>query len=288
LFIFFDHDLMRTICNCKGGVLMNVQDICFLTDADLTISSIQLAGERCYPANWRFEQREDRPAHGIVFILEGSAVFQTPSGDYPVGKYDLAYLPKGCRYTTLGAAQGTYRFIFVSFQMTDDRALNQIPLPRVAQAPNPAPYVSLFHELSSKWIYKGPAYKIKCKAILMDILFRMIQDAIEEHQHLNNLTRIQPAVEFMEKHSHQVITVPQLARMVSLSESHFRRLFRQIFGIAPQEYLNSIRINRAKDLIWSGEYSLSEIARRTGFTNIYYFSRAFRKATGVAPSAFGL
>jgi AraC-like DNA-binding protein len=267
---------------------MNIQDIRFLTDADLTISSIQLAGERCYPANWHFEQKEDRLSHGVVFILEGSVVFQMTEGDIAAGKYDIVYLPRGCRYVTLGAPQGTYRFIFANFLLHDeDDALGQIPLKQVTKPANPAQYASLFHELASKWLFKGAVYKLKCKSLLMDILFHLIQDTIEEHQQLNNLTRIQSAVEYMEQHSDRAMSIPQLARMVSLSESHFRRLFHQIFGVAPQEYLNSIRINRAKDLIWSGEYTLSEIARRTGFTNIYYFSRAFRKATGVAPSAFG-
>ncbi len=271
----------------KGIRAMNVQDIRFLTDADLTISSIQLTGERYYPAHWRFDQREDRLSHGIVFVLEGHAVFQMADGDVPVGKYDILYLPRGCRYCTQGAPQGDYRFIFINFLMEDDQSLTRIPLKRVTKPANPALYDILFHEISSKWLFKGPVYKLKCKALLLDILYRLIQDTIEEHQQLNNLTRIQAAVEYMERHSDRPITIPQLARMVNLSESHFRRLFHQIFGVAPQEYLNSIRINRAKDLIWSGEYTLSEIARRTGFTNIYYFSRAFRKATGVAPSAFG-
>lgn len=271
----------------EGVFPVNVQNINFLTDADLTISSIQLAGERNYRGTWRFYQKEDRLSHGVVFILEGGATFKMSDGDVTVGKYDILYLPKGCRYTTESGPQGTYRFILANFQLTDDESLATIPLKRITRPTNPATYASLFHELSSKWIFKGVVYKLKCKSLLMDILFHLIQDTIEEHQQLNNLTRIQSAVDYMEQHAERPINIPQLAQMVNLSESHFRRLFRQIFGIPPQEYLNSIRINRAKDLIWSGEYKLSDVARKAGFTNIYYFSRAFRKATGIAPSAFG-
>lgn len=70
---------------------------------------------------------------------------------------------------------------------------------------------------------------------------------------------------------------------------HMRRLFREQVGKTPQEYLSSLRIRSAKKLLASrsvSNYSVSEIATMTGFNDISYFSRVFKNATGVSPSAY--
>ncbi|MDD5603124.1 MAG: helix-turn-helix transcriptional regulator, partial [Eubacteriales bacterium] len=78
----------------------------------------------------------------------------------------------------------------------------------------------------------------------------------------------------------------KLAETAEMSIPHFRRTFRQLYGVPPAEYINNIRIIRAKDMLRSGMYSVGEVAAGTGFKNIYYFSRFFKKNTGVPPSGF--
>jgi transcriptional regulator GlxA family with amidase domain len=70
---------------------------------------------------------------------------------------------------------------------------------------------------------------------------------------------------------------------------HMRRLFREQVGKTPQEYLSALRIRSAKKLLASravSNYSVSEISNMTGFSNVSYFSRAFKLATGMPPSLY--
>ena len=68
-----------------------------------------------------------------------------------------------------------------------------------------------------------------------------------------------------------------------MSETYFRRIFLRNFGISPIKYINNLKIDRAKDLITSGYYSISEAAEASGFHDNAYFTRKFKEATGVTP-----
>ena len=70
---------------------------------------------------------------------------------------------------------------------------------------------------------------------------------------------------------------------------HFRRLFRRAYGESPLEYLTSLRVNFAKRLLRENDclhYTVAQIATMSGFSDISYFSRVFKKCTGVSPRAY--
>ncbi len=74
-----------------------------------------------------------------------------------------------------------------------------------------------------------------------------------------------------------------MAQQLGMSYSKFRVLFKEQTGYAPREYENLIKLNRACDLLRSGQYSVSQIAEELGYSSIYYFSRAFKKQFGKSP-----
>jgi len=78
----------------------------------------------------------------------------------------------------------------------------------------------------------------------------------------------------------------ELAEQVGLSPSRFRTLFKALTGHSVVRYQNWVRVNKAKDLLLSGEYSVAQAAAEVGFHDTYYFSRLFRKMTGYAPSHY--
>jgi AraC-like DNA-binding protein len=82
------------------------------------------------------------------------------------------------------------------------------------------------------------------------------------------------------------IDFAHLASALGIGYSTFRHRFKQQTGISPAQFQNSIRINRAQDLLSSTDLSVSEIAAQTGFDTVYYFSRHFKKSTGLTPKAY--
>lgn len=71
-----------------------------------------------------------------------------------------------------------------------------------------------------------------------------------------------------------------------LSEKYFREKFKKMYGLSPTQYLMSLRLNEAAKLLQEGVLGVSEVAYSSGFSDVYYFSRLFKKKFLCAPSVF--
>lgn len=89
-----------------------------------------------------------------------------------------------------------------------------------------------------------------------------------------------------EEYATENLTVADLARLCSVTPEYFRRIFRSVYGVSPKRYINELKLSRAKELLQSGLYSVTEAALLSGYTDMSHFSRVFKKETGVSPKEF--
>jgi AraC-like DNA-binding protein len=69
-----------------------------------------------------------------------------------------------------------------------------------------------------------------------------------------------------------------------MSYAHFRRVFKQQSGLSPYQYHLQLRIHRAREMLHSTTLAVGQVAARLNFPNPYYFSKIFKKKTGMSPS----
>jgi len=81
-------------------------------------------------------------------------------------------------------------------------------------------------------------------------------------------------------------TSVQMARLAGLGVNRFNVLYKKFFGVSPVDDLIAMRIERAKVLLAQGGGPVGEVAERSGFSSLYYFSRIFKKRVGCSPRAF--
>lgn len=82
------------------------------------------------------------------------------------------------------------------------------------------------------------------------------------------------------------LTIEEVARQAGVSRSQLYRGFMDQFGCSPKEYLNRIRLSQAKLLLLRGDLSVGAVARSCGFDDPLYFSRIFRRETGITPMEY--
>jgi len=82
------------------------------------------------------------------------------------------------------------------------------------------------------------------------------------------------------------LDVPGLARIAFVSEAHFARTFRRVFGETPHRYLQRRRVERAMFLLRESRLSVTDICFRVGFGSPGTFSRTFRDIVGVSPREY--
>lgn len=93
-------------------------------------------------------------------------------------------------------------------------------------------------------------------------------------------------IEHIHSNLDEKITVERMASIACLSASHFGRVFRKETGRAPMEYVNGLRLERAKKLLLAGDRSVTEIALQCGFGSPSYFSACFQKEYRMTPKEY--
>lgn len=103
-----------------------------------------------------------------------------------------------------------------------------------------------------------------------------------------NLHAIRDAVDYINLHLADPITLADVARAVHISPSYLSSLFKDFFRVSMWSYIITKRIEKAISLLMdkNNPYSILEIALQCGFNNTTNFNRAFRKHTGLTPSEY--
>ncbi len=100
------------------------------------------------------------------------------------------------------------------------------------------------------------------------------------------LTLTAEIIQYLKEHLQETIRLEELVTRFPYSLSSIKRIFKQETGRSIIDYLNHLRIKKAIDLLEHTSLKMNDIARETGFADVYYFSNAFKKRTGISPTAY--
>lgn len=114
----------------------------------------------------------------------------------------------------------------------------------------------------------------------------MLIGEVKNKEYAPKKDKIYSCREYMDLYFRESDCLEKAAALSDVTRRRFNDIFRNTFDITPAKYVNSKRIEYAKVLLLSGAFSVSDIAPMCGFSDIYYFSKAFKKETGKTPSVF--
>jgi two-component system response regulator YesN len=92
--------------------------------------------------------------------------------------------------------------------------------------------------------------------------------------------------DFIHEHYMEEITRNEIAGEFFLTPSYLAKLYKRKTGVNVKDYINEYRIEKAKELLKSGECNVGNVAEKVGFDNFSYFSTLFKKITGVSPKEY--
>ncbi len=96
------------------------------------------------------------------------------------------------------------------------------------------------------------------------------------------------AIRYIRQHVAEPITVESILDHMTISRRQLEKRFRQVLGRSPASEIRRLRVERARELMMGSDRPLSEIARLSGFNDVSILGKAFRRETGLTPSAYRL
>lgn len=127
--------------------------------------------------------------------------------------------------------------------------------------------------------------QIRFQMLLLSILrqFRMNDAGNGEDQMRQT---VQGSVEYVKEHYDKPLTIKQLVEMTDLNRRHYTQVFKEATGKIPIDFLNTVRIEKAQQLLLMTKDKLDDIAQAVGYSNEYYFNRKFKQTVGVTPGQY--
>lgn len=155
-----------------------------------------------------------------------------------------------------------------------------------------AVYRTILEDLISHLVRRTNAredYYIDAK--LLELVYHLKKDgarnrSIRRISSLKENRSVQKAIEYIKANFARELTLSELSAIAGYSPNHFQHIFTEIMGVSPREYIETVRIERAKYLLAQNEKSLCEIAQDCGFSTQSYFSKVFKNRAFITPNEF--
>lgn len=224
--------------------------------------------------------------------------------EYAFGPGTVVLVPEGVRHSQQFMGEETARWRYIAVDearlLRETTPLCREAIARLIAAASPGGMILNEEEMAKDiiWLIQK-MFEVKCgysdeataqlEAMLLLILTRIERepqrDQAQFESTMPTTQPIEPALLFIAEQYHTEIKVAQLARSCAMSESYFRKMFVQLMGETPVEYLNRYRVYRAVHMIHTRRgVSVSQIAEKCGFASIATFNRNFLRYTGQNPS----
>ena len=214
----------------------------------------------------------------LILKTSGRTVIHFDGHTFDESEKTLRFLPKtgrNAQYTTETLVPGC------CIDILFDTAT---PVPMAAWSEKCSRYdliFPLFKKICAVWQQKKPGSTYICMGLLYEILGRLQQPPA--YTPTWRTEKISPGVLYIDAHCNENIRVETAAAQCGITRPYFERLFRDVYGLTPKMYLTQRKIQAGRDLLQTGQYSVSEVAAMTGYANVQEFSRTFHKYTGFLP-----
>lgn len=268
-----------------------LNDFLFKWIETIKITPVSAVQWQCGP-EWIIRERTVRDTMW-TYVLNGSgdAYIGNRKKPFAMKKGDLLMFPKGVKHSVWTSGGKAIEIINVHFFANVCGSIDLINLMNISGVYS-LKGDSLFSDCSSA-LAKEYALKVPgWREIMRSYIFQVIMHIMRFSENRNGkkpydadkLLKLIPAFILMEKQlNNPSLTVKEIADEVSVSEVYLRKLFQETVSMAPVEFLQQRRIDKACSLLAETEMSIQAISDVCGFSDKYFFHRVFRKISSVTP-----
>lgn len=222
-----------------------------------------------------------RSYDSISIRTRGSAYFKTDKEKIKVSPGDILYIPKNECYSQYTDGETILAVHFVNYSFKKD---NKIELMKI----DDKEYIeNLLLQMYEIWKEQGLGYRYRCVSLLYSLLYYLNKESREKSYNGSINKRLQIAVNYVHaNYRTENICISHLSKMCAVSQTYFRRMFKETYGVSPSEYIINLRLEYATHLLQSKLYTISEVGEKCGFNDSKYFSRLFKKHYKLSPSDY--
>ena len=230
-------------------------------------------GVMIYDTNMKHWVARNRKSHIVGIKLEGSALHTFKDDEFVISRNCIYFLNQKDAYSVKVYESG--KAFSIHFTTYDEIDTDSICI----QMPVKDEFVSILEKAKT-------AQDTNDDLTIMSLLYLFCAklEHIRQKKYFPKDNRMVAAKTYIDMHYKEKSCLNSAISESNLSFRRFGELFKENYSITPNRYIIHRRVEYAKTLLVSGLFSVEQIAEMCGFSDVYYFSKVFKKLTGIAPS----
>lgn len=263
-------------------------DICnFLNYNTYNDLSLYEVGTQKCPPSYSFGPiiREHYILH---YVYNGEGTLNLNKRIYHVDKNEVFVLPPNITTSYQADSKNPWNYIWLHFD-----GIKAVEFLRKAgiSINNPVLTVNNGEKLINymETILKNSSSEVYCIGMLYLFFHELIENSsrkVENKKSDTRLNYVKAIIDFISVKYYEPIHVQDLVNLCGLERSYLTRMFKNVTGHSPQEYLLSYRMKMAKHLLKDTRFTVEHVANSVGYTDPFSFSKSFKNYTGVSPRRF--
>ena len=222
--------------------------------------------------------------HAIFFLKEGSFRIEIDGVAEEIRAGDCVILPNDVRFRR--SVVNPIVFVYIKFSRIPG-AEPVLPLPHgKIRFKDRARFLSTIAAMEAFIDRRDALSRLYREHLLQDILLQAWQENEAVLERSSGDSMVDNAIAYISENLEKKLRLDDLCNALGTNTSTLNYRFRRAVGISAGRYIQQEQMKRARQLLSSTTYSMTQIAAKCGFENAYYFSTAFKKCHGIPPSAY--
>lgn len=206
---------------------------------------------------------------------------------------DITITPANIPHQAAWEAEGNFIMLGIEpqfFAIAIDEAAQSDEVELISHFATPDPLVYQIAIALKNILENNPAgSRLYAETMVTALSVHLIQHyskrQLKIQQYNNGLSRckLQQVIDYINEHLDKDLSLTELAGLVQMSPHYFSQLFKQSTATTPHQFVISCRVERAKQLLLQGQFTIAEVAFLVGFANQSHLNRHFKRLVGVTP-----
>ncbi|MBE7037694.1 MAG: helix-turn-helix transcriptional regulator [Ruminococcaceae bacterium] len=222
-----------------------------------------------------------RPDNGLSLILKGKFIYTFLDNSFFTAQSgDVIYIPKGINYKVYFISDSDKSSInasLINFILINDEGKEFLFNDKITKIyeDSSGKLTQIFHKIIDLYM-KNRILKAK------SLCYKVFDEILSENNE-KNMMSLDDAIKYIKLNFNTPISISDIAQKCAMSESHFRRVFKERIKMSPVKYINTLRVEKAKELLRSSKITIEEISAFLNFYDKSYFYKIFKNHTGLSP-----
>lgn len=258
------------------------------------------------PLDFRSIQTHWHDEIEIIVIKKGEGIVSVDLTAYEVHAGDMVFVFSGQLHSISQKDAHTMEYENILFRpallrtsghdICSDRFIQPLftgklrPVPLISTGSTAHAALSgLVAQMDSLCDARPHAYQLAVKGLLFQMMFVLLTECRQlpaQKTDRKSLDKIKTVLTYVEQHYQEPITIEEIAAQCFYSKSYFMKFFKEMMGMGFIQFLNDYRLEIAAKLLLSGDGTILDAAMQSGFENLSYFTRCFKKKYGITPGKY--